>query len=122
MARKTETVTTVTDDLTGEELDPRTRPTEFTYKRRTYSLDLGRESVERFEEALKPFISVATPVVESAPNRPERTPAAPRKRSRSANQQTAAVRAWAVERGLVAEGSRGRISREVQAAYDEAHG
>lgn len=115
MARKTETVTTVTDDLTGEPLDARTRPTEFSYRGRTYSLDLGPESVRRFEEVLKPFIGLAQPIG------PQAGGGSGRRRRSSGSSQTAVVRAWAIERGLVAAGSRGRISREVQAAYDEAH-
>jgi len=106
MARKTQTITTVTDDLTGEVLDERVKPTEFTYQGRTYRLDLGPESVRRLEEALKPFMDAAPSV-------------AGRTRGPS---DASAVRAWAIEQGLVEPGSRGRLSREVLAAYNEAHG
>lgn len=47
----------VTDDLTGEEIDTRTKPTKFTYKGKEHSLDLSPESVKKLDEALAPFLA-----------------------------------------------------------------
>lgn len=119
MARKTETITTITDDLTGEELDPRVKPTEFTYRGRTYRLDLGPEGVRRLEAALQPFIDAAPAPVSAAA--PASAPARATRKKASPFGDTAAIRAWAIEQGLVASGSRGRLSKDVLAAYDAAH-
>ena len=94
MARKTTTVTTVTDDLTGETLDADTRPTEFSYGGKTYSIDLGPDSVRRLEEALKPFIDAAQ-VVTGRGRRGSRGAS-----SRGSGTQASVIRAWAIERGL----------------------
>jgi hypothetical protein len=109
MARKTETVTTIIDDLTGEQLDARTRPTELTYRGTTYSLDLGAESRRKLDEALRPFLKAASSSSGGASR--------PRRARGRASSDTAAIREWAVAQGLVAAGSRGRLSKEVLEAY-----
>lgn len=106
VARKTETITIITDDLTGETLDGSVRPTKLTYRGTSYSLDLGPESARKLDDALAPFLNAS-----------KRTPA----KKRSAVEPSA-VRAWAIEQGLLEPGSRGRLPKDVLTAYEEQHG
>lgn len=116
MARQTKTITTVIDDLTGETLDSSVRSTEFTYRGKTYSLDLGPDSVKKLDAALKPFMDAAHTVSASSRR------GSGRGRSGGSSSEAAKIRAWGIEKGLVAPGSRGRLAREVIDAYNAEHG
>ena len=105
MSRKEITTVEIRDDLTGELLEKASETT-FTFKGKSYTLDLGPQSLKSLEEALAPFIKAA-PKVESL----KRAAVSP-----------AAVRTWAEKQGLLEPGSKGRISKEVMDAYNAKHG
>ena len=77
-----------------------------------YAIDLGEENRKRLAKALEPFIKAAT-AMKSAP---------PKRRATSGpnGSKLAQVRAWAKANGYEV-GEKGRIPKEVQDAYDEAH-
>jgi hypothetical protein len=91
------------DDLTGEPIDDDIERTVFTYKDVEYELDLGADSALKLDEALAPFIRAA---VASKP------------RQRVAPE---VIRDWAQAQGFDIS-PRGRLSRTVLKAYDDAHG
>lgn len=71
-----------------------------------YSWDLSNANSEKLDKALKPWLDCAdTRATKAATN---------------GHSNNVAVRAWALEHGFDVS-SRGRISADVQAAYDEAH-
>lgn len=112
MAKKTETITTLTDDLDGSKAD---RTIAFTFDGISYEIELSKKNATAFEKAVQPYVNAARKVRASA-GRSSRT-ASPRSRSRS---DLSEIRAWAKESGLdVSE--RGRIAQSLQDAYDAAH-
>ena len=90
----------------------------------SYEIDLNTKNAKALRKALAEFTEAARPVV---PARPASLTRAKRK-SRSARQSeaarvsredTAAIRAWAVEQGIEVS-TRGRMSAEVIAGYEAA--
>ena len=101
----------ITDDLTGEPLDAEDAVTiEFSVGNKSYSLDLSKKHAEEFHKALEKYTSVAAKVGGRAAAK------APRGRKTD----LAAVRAWAEANGYKVA-ARGRISAEIQEAYDKAN-
>lgn len=87
-----------------------------TYDGVRYTWDLSNANHEKLLKALAPWLACAeedaTPVeVKVKKSRATRS---------STNGHSRDLRAWALENGFQVS-SRGRISAEVQAAYDEAH-
>ena len=78
-------------------------------KMTTYAIDLTESNYNRLVAALQPFLDRAEPA--DVPNSP--------KRRSASSKDTAAIRAWAVKKGLQVS-DRGRISRDVQEAYRKA--
>jgi hypothetical protein len=111
MAKKQ--VVTITDDIDGRE---GAQTVSFAYAGRTYEIDLGEKNRAKLEKALEPFISTARKVNGSSSNR--RPPA--RAATASSGLDRAAVRAWAVEHGFEVS-HRGRLSKKVVDAYQQAH-
>ena len=81
-----------------------------------FEIDLNATHREELENCLAKFIEFARPVGKAPSSRRGRR-AAP---STSNRERTQAVRQWAQEAGLTVS-ERGRISKEVQDAYDAAH-
>lgn len=107
------TTVTVHDDIDNSE-GASTIP--FAYKGTSYEIDLGEKNQAALDKALSKYLGVARKV--------SRSGAAPTRRGSGAaagrRSDLAEIRAWARENGLdVSE--RGRISGEVQQAYDAAH-
>lgn len=129
------------DDVDGGEAD---ESISFALDGVEYGIDLSTENADVLRKALEPFVSAGRRIGRSkgAPSRPHRTPRhttshtpPPPARSSSstssdgaaastngprlpANQET--IRSWARSHGYqVAD--RGRISREVQAAFEKAN-
>src|SRR4051794_22354444 len=107
------TIVEVTDDLDGS---PDATTVSFAVRGRPYEIDLSPANQEAFDEALARYIDAARkPAGSPAPSR-----AASRARSASNGADTEKVRAWARENGWPALGTRGRIPRDVMAAYTAA--
>jgi nucleoid-associated protein Lsr2 len=106
-------IVTVYDDLDNTEGASRVT---FAYAGTSYEIDLGKKNQAALEKALAKFIAVARPA--------GRAPAAAgRKTARTAagrGGDLAAVRAWAREQGLEVS-DHGRVPRDVQRAYEDAH-
>jgi hypothetical protein len=111
MAKKQ--IVTITDDIDGRE---GAETVSFAYAGRTYEIDLGEKNRAKLEKALNPFISAARKVNGSGPSRRSAARAA----TASSGPDRAAVRAWAVEHGLEVS-RRGRLSKKVVEAYQQAH-
>lgn len=108
MAKKTETIVTLTDDLDGSKAE---RTVSFSVDGSNYELELSKKNITAFEKAVQPYITAARKV-RSAPSRSRGGAAAGRSRSHLPE-----IRAWAKENGIdVSE--RGRIAQSVQEAYD----
>ena len=100
------------DDLDGSPAD---ETVTFALDGATYEIDLSAQNATALREALAPYVGHAR----RAAGRRTATKATPG-RSGGGKKDTADVREWARANGhKVSE--RGRISAEVQAAYDKAH-
>lgn len=115
MAKKTETIVTLTDDLDGSKAD---RTIAFSFDGTNYEIELSKKNATAFEKALKPYLDAARRTRSSSAGRSRTTTGATsRARTRT---DLAQIREWAVANGHdVSE--RGRIAQTVQDAYDAAH-
>ncbi|PVG82131.1 hypothetical protein DDE18_15765 [Nocardioides gansuensis] len=104
------TITQITDDLDGSK---DAQEVSFSYQGTDYTIDLGKKNMAAFEKALKPYISAATKVSKRAARSGRSA------KPRTANQNLAAVRAWAKSAGLEVS-DRGRIPKSVLAQYEAA--
>ena len=118
MARQT--TVTVTDDLDGS---ANAKEVSFSLDGDTWTIDLSAKNRAAIEKALKPYIAKAT----QQPTQPSRrgragTPAKGARRvpSRRSRGDLGEIRTWANSNGY-AVSDRGRISADVQQAYDSAH-
>jgi hypothetical protein len=104
----------LSDDLDGSEA---TQTISYTIDGQEYEIDLSDENIQRFHEALEPFVSASRHV--------ERRVAATRRRDgrrRSGSRwrdDIPQIRAWAEANGYEVS-ARGRIKKEVIDAYDQA--
>jgi hypothetical protein len=107
----------LTDDLDGSEA---TQTLNYTVDGQEYEIDLSEENIQRFHEALEPFVSKSRQV--------ERQPA-PARRGRgdgrrrgggSTRDDIPQIRAWAESQGMDVS-ARGRVKKEIIDAYDQAH-
>ena len=114
MARQT--TVTVTDDLDGS---ANAQEVSFGLDGTSWTIDLSAKNRAALQKALKPYIAKAT----QQPNRQTRSRAgrpgrgARRTASTPARTDLAEIRAWARSNGYPVS-DRGRISAEVQQAYD----
>ena len=105
----------LTDDLDGSEA---TQTISYTIDGQEYEIDLSEENIQRFHEALEPFVEKSRPVerrVASTARRNGRRRSGARWRD-----DIPQIRAWAEANGYEVS-ARGRIKKEVLDAYDEAH-
>lgn len=107
MAQKVNIV--LVDDLDGTEAD---ETVTFGLDGTTYEIDLTDKNARALREALSGYVGHARKV--SAGRRGSG------RRTASSSSNTKAVREWAKSQGM-AVSERGRISGEVQQAYDAAH-
>ena len=108
-------ITQLVDDLDGTVLENGTGSTiRFALDGRQYEIDLSDANAQRLRSALAPFISAGRSVAGASRS------SSPRRASRNASGELAAIRAWAQNNGY-AVGDRGRISAEVRDAYERAH-
>ena len=104
------TAITLEDDLDGS---PAGETVRFGLGGAEYEIDLSAANAGRFRAQLAPFIEHARKLGRGQRARPERTSAARR--------DSAAVRAWARERGIEIS-ERGRIPASVTEQYEAATG
>jgi septation ring formation regulator EzrA len=106
----------LSDDLDGSEA---IQTISYTIDGQEYEIDLSEENVQRFHEALEPFVSASRQVQRQAA--PTRRRGDGRRRSGSRwRDDIPQIRAWAESQGMEVS-ARGRIKKEVLDAYDEAH-
>jgi hypothetical protein len=108
-----QTTVTITDDLDGS---ANAKEVSFSLNGKTWVIDLSAKNRAALEKALKPYIAKAT---EQGPRnrRGKVTRTSSRSKSRT---DLAALREWAKNNGHKVS-DRGRISADVQKAYDAAH-
>ena len=119
MARQT--TVTVTDDLDGS---ANAQEVTFSLDGTAWTIDLGAKNRAALQKALKPYIAKGT----QQPNRQTRGSRAGRSGKgarrapspRGGRWDLGEIRTWADSNGYTVS-DRGRISTEVQQAYDSAH-
>ena len=107
-----QTTVTITDDLDGS---ANAKEVSFSLNGRSWVIDLSAKNRAALEKALKPYIAKATEQGQR-PRRGKATRSSSRPKSRS---DLAAIRKWAKDNGHPVS-DRGRISAEIQKAYDAA--
>ena len=111
-----QTIIQMTDDIDGSDA---TQTVEFSYRGKSYSIDLNDANASDFDDALAPYISAAEKGGGSQATRSSgRRTSAPRQRS-SSEADPKAVRAWAEANG-VSVSPRGRIKAEILEQYRAA--
>ncbi len=107
----------LTDDLDGSEA---TQTISFRIDSQEYEIDLSEENVQRFRQALEPYVSNSRQVQRHVePVRRGRGDG--RRRSGSSGRDDIPqIRAWAEAQGMDVS-ARGRIRKEIIDAYDQAH-
>ena len=108
-----QTTVTITDDLDGS---ANAKEVSFSLNGKAWVIDLSAKNSAALEKALKPYIAKATEQ-RGASRRGKSTRSSSRSSSRA---NLAAIREWARTNGHEVSG-RGRISAEIQKAYDAAH-
>ena len=106
MAKKVETIVTLTDDIDGGKAD---RTVAFTVNGVRYEIDLNKKNVNAFDKALAPYIANARKAKSA---RSRTAPAA-----KSSRRDLAAIREWARADGRTVS-DRGRIPAEIIDAYE----
>lgn len=107
-----QTTVTITDDLDGS---ANAKEVSFSLNGRSWVIDLSAKNRAALEKALKPYIAKATEQGQR-PRRGKATRSSSRPKSRS---DLAAIREWAKDNGHQVS-DRGRISADIQKAYDAA--
>ena len=107
----------LTDDLDGSEA---TQTVNYTIDGQEYEIDLSEENVQRFHEALEPYVSNSRQVTrQTAPTRRGRGDGR-RRSGASSRDDIPQIREWAESQGMDVS-ARGRVRRYIIDAYDEAH-
>src|SRR3954451_11515188 len=107
----------ISDDLDGSAA---TQTISYTIEGQEYEIDLSEDNIQRFHEALEPFVSKSRQVErQAAPARRGRGDGR-RRSSTGSRDDIPQIRAWAEANGHEVS-ARGRIKKEVIDAYDEAH-
>jgi Lsr2 len=108
----------LTDDLDGSEA---TQTISYTINGQEYEIDLSEENVQRFHEALEPYVTNSRQVQrQPEPVRRDRGNGRRRRGGGSGRDDIPQIRAWAEANGYEVS-ARGRIKKEIIDAYDEAH-
>ena len=108
-----QTTVTITDDLDGS---ANAKEVSFSLNGKAWVIDLSAKNRAALEKALKPYIAKATEQ-RGGSRRCKPTRSSSRTKSRA---NLAAIREWARTNGHEVS-DRGRISAEIQKAYDAAH-
>lgn len=113
MARRE--VIELVDDLDGGPVTDDGETIQFTYRGVEYEIDLRSKNAAKLDKALEPYLSAARRVGGRRTRGSGRGAGAPANRS-----HLSAIRDWARANGHEVS-DRGRISREIQEAYQQAH-
>lgn len=111
MAKKTETIVTLTDDLDGSKAE---RTVSFAFEGQSYEIELSKKNAAAFEKALSSYIGAARRV-RTAGGRARAAGGRSNRRN-----DLAAIREWAKQNGHEVS-DRGRIAADIIDAYDSAH-
>jgi hypothetical protein len=111
MARKVETIVTMTDDLDGSKAD---RTLLFGVDGTSYEIDLSKKNATAFEKALAPYVAAGRKVKATRGRRGATATSTGRR------PDLGQVREWARANGHQVS-DRGRIPATVLDAYDAAH-
>ncbi len=111
MAKKTEVVVTMTDDLDGGKAESSVA---FAFEGTSYEIDLGKRNLSAMQKAFAPYISAARKVPSPRRSSARSVPV------RSSKEDLSAIREWAKANGHQVS-DRGRIAGDVQEAYRAAH-
>src|SRR4051794_2197041 len=120
MAKRT--IEVLTDDIDGTELKDRDgQSLTFSVGGARYEIDLSQKNVDKFFNALTPYMENGRKV---SGRRPQAAPAATasttgKTAARTDKEQLQAIRDWARDQGLDVS-SRGRISKQIMDAYSAA--
>lgn len=121
MAKKTQMLVTIVDDLDGTELaDGEAVEVLFGWNNVNYKMDLSQANAGKLEKFIKPYVESAARV-SGGRGRPRATSStrAPSGSGRS-KEELQAIRDWAKKNGHEVS-PRGRIAAPVLEAYDQAH-
>ncbi len=111
-----QTVIHMTDDIDGSAA---TQTVEFSYRGKSYSVDLNDSNASDFDDALAPYISAAEKAGGPQPSRGSGRRATTPKQRSSGDVDPKAVRAWAEANGVTVS-PRGRIKADVLERYRAA--
>lgn len=119
MAKVTETITTMTDDIDGGEA---TETVAFGLDGTSYEIDLSKGNAGKLRDTLSDYVGHARKAGRGGATARRGGAAAPRRSNGAAGagNRTGEIRAWAREQGMKVN-ERGRLSGEVVAAYETAH-
>lgn len=115
MAKRVETIVTLTDDLDGSKAD---RTVSFAFDGVGYEIDLSKRNAAALEKALRPYVAAARKVRSGGRRRGSRPGG--RAAAAAGRANLSAVREWAQSNGYDVS-ARGRIPAAVLADYDAAH-
>jgi hypothetical protein len=114
MAKKVETIVTLTDDLDGSKAD---RTLSFGFDGVSYEIDLSKKNATALEKTLAPYVAAARRLPARG-RRGNKTTGRTSNGARRADLVT--VRQWARSNGYDVS-DRGRVPAAVLEAYDAAH-
>ena len=106
------TIIKLVDDLDNKEIEDDGQTVSFSYNGVQYEIDLSEKNAKKLGDALAPFVSAARRVggLEARGSSSTKTD----------KHQLGAMREWARQHGMKVS-NRGRVSQEVQNAYNSAH-
>jgi hypothetical protein len=109
----------VIDDIDGTDItDGGGETIEFSIRGVSYRIDLSTRNVSKFDKTLTPYINAALEISGDERARSRRTKK-PRNTKANAGTSTSAIRAWAAQNGYTVS-PRGRVSRDIVAAFEDA--
>jgi hypothetical protein len=118
MAKRT--VESLVDDIDGSEAQ---ETIEFSFRGKSYTLDLNEKNASEFDDALAPYVAAAEKAGTAQSSRGTRSRGSSIPRPRSARQteiDPRAVRSWAESQGITVS-PRGRIKSDILEQYKAAN-
>ena len=124
MAQKKTVITTIIDDMTGDEIpEDQAELVSFGWNGTLYELDLSKLGAAKIEKFLTPYVEAARKV-SSTRGRPKGSGSTGSTRAPSgsgrSSEELQSIRDWATKNGHTVS-PRGRIAAPILEAYDKAH-